>query len=435
MRKLLTSLILSFTYTLCSIFAMTPQKEVHKESIALATPAIETRETKRLLIIADHCTSDGPKTIGGTELVINQTMLLFRKRGYIVNFMDTVTTAGIREDIKPQVSKKIITFKPSHIFIVLHGPMSYKAACYCAENSIPFTAFLSCRHHKVAKKTHHVPEWLSKYYVKKFLTKATRILVPSNSFREELVAQGFKNVVTWSHGVDLDTFTLPTPDTKIAATRTCNLQDMPRPFYLCVSRISAEKNIEAFLNLNVKGTKILVGPAAPDSGYTIASLQKKYPDTIIVGPKLGTNLLNYYHCSDVFVFPSQNDIFGITQLEALACGLPIVGFNTHGPADVVPVGCGVSYLENPQNCCMRYCTRSGMPLRQRAEQAWEDLQDGTLTQGQCRAYAERFSWTNAMDILEANLVQINRLPEEVETKEEEEQSRGWLYCRRKSKAA
>lgn len=428
MFKLITGLLLSVMLSLGSTFAMTT--ELTQESKTALRVADDATTAKRLLIICDNCTSNGPTGIGGTEVVIHQTTNLLRARGYTVNFMDTVTTAGICDDINHPVSKKIVTFKPSHIFIVLHGPMSYKAACYCAENDIPFTAFLSCRHTEVAKKTHYIPKWLSWHYVKKFITKAAKILVPSNSFKEELNAQGFKNVVTWSHGIDLDEFTLPSAGEKKAATIACGLHGMKRPFYLCVSRISQEKNIEAFLNLKVDGTKILVGPT--QGGYSIPSLQKKYPNTLIVGPKQGQELLKYYHCSDVFIFPSKHDIFGITQLEALACGLPIVGFNTYGPADVVPTGCGVSYLEDKKGCCVECCTRSGIPLSERAERAWDDLESGTVTPAQCRAYAERFSWAGAIDILEDNLVQIKELPE----KETEKSSSTWCCWRnRKSKKA
>jgi glycosyltransferase involved in cell wall biosynthesis len=136
-------------------------------------------------------------------------------------------------------------------------------------------------------------------------------------------------------------------------------------------------------------------------GYSIPELQKQHPDIIITGPKRGKDLINYYHSADIFLFTSKNDSFGLVLLEALASGLPIVGFNTYGPRDVVPKGTGVSYLadkdEELQTCAVK---------------AWEDLQNGLITHQQCRDYAAQFSWDVAVDKLLLSLTQIMVLPDD-----------------------
>ncbi len=376
---------------------------------------------QRLLIVGDYFAYPKSTRIGGTETVLIKVFQMLTEKGYVCDVMGKETRTGIREDIKHAVAEKINNLKPDHILIALLGPLSYKFACYCADHHIPFTAFIPARIPQLAKKVHGFPQWLSKYYVDKFLARATRILVPSDSLRKEIEAQGFRNVVTWHHGIDLDVFTLPTADEKKQAKLDWNLQARPAPFYLCVTRLSGEKNIEGFLNLHVDGTKILVGPEDAISikrhGYSYEKLRKKYPDTVIIGGQTGKNLLSLYHLADVFVFPSICDVFGITQLEALACGLPIVGFNTFGPADVVPKGCGVSFLADS------FDSRS---LKMCAIQAYK----ASIPPENCRAYAAHFSWDNAMDILENNLVQINELPDL-----DEEPGRGWLCFRRKAKTA
>jgi glycosyltransferase involved in cell wall biosynthesis len=363
---------------------------------------IHAAEKKRLLIICDNFESVDTKIIGGTEHVLIEATKYLEANNFEVSFVKTSNfdiPRGMLSLEPTNAVKQIDTIRPDYILIVLHGFMSYHAACYCADNDIPFTAFHSCRLEHVAAKTHHIPTWLSKHYVNKFLKRAARVLVPTQSFVDELHAEGIKQASAWPHGVDLNQFSVPTADEKATAITACGLEGKPRPFYLCVSRISQEKNIEAFLKLDVPGTKILVGPA--DNGYSIESLRKNYPDAIIAGPKKGRDLINYYKLADAFVFPSMRDVYGLTQLEALASGLPIIGFNTYGPQDVVPKGCGVSYLAEVET------GQAG--LNACAAEAWADLKADTqgAIPARCRAYVERFSWEAVMRPLMENLIQIN----------------------------
>ena len=238
------------------------------------------------------------------------------------------------------------------------------------------------------------PIRISRYFINSFLAKATNILVPTPSFAQELIAQGLKNVFTWPHGIDTGIFTLPTATEKEIATQACNLQHRERPFYLFVGRITKAKNLKAFLDLDLPGTKILVGEE--NIGYSLETLKKQYPQAVFPGLKQGQELLNYYQCSDIFVFPSKIDSFGLVLLEALACGLPIVGFNTFGPGDVAPISSGISYLADVNGS-----------LQTQALQAWYDLQNNIVTPDLCHSYAEQFSWETATDNLLEHLTLID----------------------------
>lgn len=296
--------------------------------------------------------------------------------------------------IQPKIAQKIEQFRPDYIVITLHGIMSYKASSYCYAHNIPFTAFYPGRLPEIGQAMFGVPLFMSRYFVHRFLNRASATLVPARSLMEELREQGIEHVDVWPHGVDLEKFTLPTLEEKEKATYACGLHDRKRPFYLYVARLSQEKNIDEFLQCPVEGTKILVGPE--DSGYSITQLRERYPDIVIAGPQRGKDLINYYHCADAFLFTSTNDSFGLVLLEALAVGLPIVGFDTYGPGDVVPPGCGVSYL-----------ARSMEGLAACAIKAWQDLQAGVVTPQQCRTYVTtHFSWDKTIDLLIANLHQI-----------------------------
>ena len=389
------------------------------------------QEKKRLLIICDTLDSLEAPEIGGTELVLSKIgkELISNKYDFIVECMDLPYPSYPRTKIaRPEicwrngldsahqraVAQKISTFKPDYILIALHGIMSYQAACYCTDNKIPFTAFCSTRHPQFIDENIPVPaypvvgssvKWFKSKFVKtatayenSFLKRGASVLVPSLSFKKELEDREVKNIAVWPHGVDLEFFTLPSVQEKIQARKRCDLQGRKGPFYLYVTRLTREKNVQGFLDLKItSGTKILVGP---DGTYKAQDLRKEYSDIIIPGMKQGKELLDYYHSADIFVFPSKKDVFGLVTLEALACGLPIVAFNTTGPAEVVPLGCGVSVLADADN---------DATLAISAYQAWCNLQNKVITPEMCRAYAERFTWENATNILVDNLHEITPL--------------------------
>lgn len=359
-------------------------------------------KNKRLLIISDIY----EKKIGGTEKVISELKVNLVKMGLTVFLLDfskisTFIIPGTSGEaapypwrVKSEIAKIIKVFCPDYIFIVPLGIMSYMAGSYCFTNNIPFTIFYSVRMPELCKTLFSIPTCIMRYFVNPFLSKASNILVPTQSFRDELHKQGIKNVFAWPHGVDLQRFNVPTPDEKRLATQTCGLQAFERPFYLFVGHLSKAKNLDAFLNLNVPGTKIVVGDE--NVGFKLNDLRKKYPHVIFPGAKLGSDLLNYYKCADIFLFPSKADSFGLVLLEALASGLPIVGFNTCGPRDVVPRGCSVSYLADDD-----------LELQKLAIKAWQDLEQGIVTPSKCRKYAEQFSWEAATEHLLEKLVQID----------------------------
>jgi glycosyltransferase involved in cell wall biosynthesis len=174
-----------------------------------------------------------------------------------------------------------------------------------------------------------------------------------------LLEKGFKNIVRWSRGVDTDLFTPGSPGDK-------SFLPLPRPIWINVGRVSAEKNLTAFLDLELPGSKVIVG-----DGPKLAELKEKYPAVYFAGERHGEALARHYAASDVFVFPSRTDTFGLVLLEALACGLPVAAYPVTGPIDVITsseVGC----LDTD--------------LKQAALKAL------SLSPDRCREYALGYSW-------------------------------------------
>jgi glycosyltransferase involved in cell wall biosynthesis len=344
------------------------------------------KDRLKLLIICDVWNPDG-----GTEEVINQiTKRLLQKNVEVKKvtskeFIEQTFGVPNLFKLKFDVEKLIQGYKPDKIVLVSAGAIAHFTSMYCNKQKIPFTIFYSTKIPEFSKADSHIPLWLTYKYLEGYLSKASNVLVPTVSVGKDL---------NRLHGADTSRFHLYDRSQKKAFVEKSELKDLKRPFYLYVGRLCKAKNIDAFLNLSLPGTKIMVGRVA--KGYNLEDLKKTYPDVVFTGPKFGEDLEGYYASSDVFVFPSVADTFGLVQLEALASGLPLVAFNVTGPKDIAPNGSGVSYL-----------AEDSFEFQAFALKAWEDKKAGIVTSEACRAFAEQFSWEPAVDQLLESIPTIN----------------------------
>src|SRR6185436_7395898 len=166
------------------------------------------------------------------------------------------------------------------------------------------------------------------------------------TMQKELSSHGFRNISAWSRGVDTEQFR------PRAADEPDIFAHLPKPIFLYVGRVAVEKNIEAFVSLDLPGTKVVVG-----DGPARSELSRKYPQVKFLGALSGAALTQAYAGSDVFVFPSRTDTFGLVTLEALACGLTVAAYPVEGPRDVVgpdvPGGVDVAVLdEDLRTACL-----------------------------------------------------------------------------------
>lgn len=224
------------------------------------------------------------------------------------------------------IAARIEDAAPDHIHIATEGPLGLLARRYCLMNSLPFTTSYHTKFPEYLSARLPVPERLSYALLRRFHNAASGIMVSTPSLEEDLRARGFLNLMRWSRGVDTSLFT----------PHRQPVLDLPRPISLYVGRVSVEKNIEAFLALDLPGSKVVVG-----EGPARTALEARFPAVHFLGLKEGAALADVYASADVFVFPSLTDTFGIVLLEALASGLPIAAFPVTGPLDVVgnaPVG-------------------------------------------------------------------------------------------------
>ncbi|WP_166936652.1 glycosyltransferase [Rhizomicrobium electricum] len=225
------------------------------------------------------------------------------------------------------LEEEIREFAPDAIHIATEGTLGIGARKTCLQYDIPFTTSFHTRFPEyVTARFPFIREESVYRFLRWFHGPAVTMMVATPALQRELECHGFKNLKIWSRGVDTDQF-CPRPGYHLP---------YPGPVWLYVGRIAVEKNIEAFLKLDLPGTKVLIG-----DGPARASLAKTYPEAKFLGPRTGEALVEAYAGSDVFVFPSKTDTFGLVVLEALACGTPVAAYPVQGPTDVIgdaPVG-------------------------------------------------------------------------------------------------
>ncbi len=226
-----------------------------------------------------------------------------------------------------KLEKEIRAFAPDAVHIATEGTLGMSARSICLKHGIEFSTSFHTRFPEyVRARFPLIPEELVYRWLRWFHGPATAMMVATESLRREMQAHGFTNLRIWSRGVDVDHF------------HPIENDHLPyeRPVWLYVGRVAVEKNIEAFLKLDLPGTKLVVG-----DGPARAELEARYPAARFLGALSGQALVEAYAGSDVFVFPSRTDTFGLVLLEALACGIPVAAYPVQGPLDVVgdaPVG-------------------------------------------------------------------------------------------------
>lgn len=322
--------------------------------------------------------------VNGVVRTLTTTVAMLRARGHDVQ---TITPDLFRSMPCPSypeirlaftrrrtIATMIEGFAPDAVHIATEGPLGWRARGWCIAHGVPFTTSFHTRFPDyVAARTPLTPDLLWRL-VRLFHRPAAHILTATPRLAAELASRGLPHSLPWSRGVDLTQFG-PTvaPDPR--------LRGLAPPVLLSVGRVAVEKNLEAFLDAEIAGTKVVVG-----DGPALEALRARYPDVRFLGALHGTALAAAYAAADVFVFPSLTDTFGLVMIEALACGTPVAAFPVAGPLDVIGEdGCGVVPGTTP---------RVGGVDEDLATAVAKAL---TADRADCTAYARNFSWDNCLD--------------------------------------
>jgi glycosyltransferase involved in cell wall biosynthesis len=282
------------------------------------------------------------------------------------------------------ITARIDAANPDAIHIATEGPVGFAVRAYCRRNRRPFTTSYTTRFPEYISARSPVPESLIYAVLRWFHSGASVTMVATPSLMSELGERGFAHLGMWTRGVDVDLFR---PDRAIEL-------GFPRPIFMTVGRVAVEKNLEAFLSLDLPGTKVVIG-----TGPQEEKLKREFPYAKFLGPLENGTLAAHLAAADVFVFPSRTDTFGIVQLEALASGVPVAAFPVTGPKDVVgdrPVG---ALHEDLGRACIAALALSRDACRKFAlEYSWENSARQFL--GHVREIAGRRELEPAMTITE-----------------------------------
>jgi glycosyltransferase involved in cell wall biosynthesis len=269
-----------------------------------------------------------------------------------------------------EIARRISAVRPDAVHIATEGPIGYFVRRFCLADRLAFTTSLHTRFADYLAARWPIPPNWTWRWMRWFHNAGRGTMVSTASLANELRSHGFNNVLRWPRGVDSVLFH---PD----RARDLGLK---RPIFLAVGRLAVEKNLEAFLALELPGTKVVVGdgPARP-------ALESRYRDAVFLGTKHGSELAAIYASADVFVFPSCTDTFGLVLLEALACGLPVAGFPVPATQDVVGAA-PVAVLDND----LRAACLGALAIPRDA----------------CRQYAETLTWEASARSFLSNLVNM-----------------------------
>jgi len=328
--------------------------------------------TKKILIITDNL----PDQINGVVTTYKNIEACAVLDGYTVDYIDPgrfryVDCPGYNEvklAIPREMGKKIEEIDPDHIHIATEGPLGLWARKYLSICGYRYNTAYHTKFPEGLKKLFGIPEAVTWPLVRWFHKHSGKVLTTTETMVRELQSHGFRGqIVPWTRGVDRATF------------HPGHRQPTISRYILCVSRVSKEKNLEKFLEMDYPGyLKIMVG-----DGPMLETYRRQYPEVHFTGFKTGVDLAQYYANAEVFVFPSQWETFGIVMIEAMACGTPVAAYPCQGPEDVIDEG-----VTGCMNLDLKQAVTDCLFLNR--QQVW--------------AGSQRWSWERAWEIFKDNLI-------------------------------
>jgi glycosyltransferase involved in cell wall biosynthesis len=328
----------------------------------------------RIMIVTDAW---APQT-NGVVRTLTQTSEWLGRFGHDVRMLTPRDFRSIACPTYPEIRLSLLPrnamvtsiagFAPHALHIATEGPLGLAARRYCIKHQMRFTTSYHTQFPQYLRARFPIPLAASYWALHRFHGAAVRCMVSTVSLRDDLAARGFDNLASWRRGVDTQVFR---PGAK-------DFLSLPRPIAAYVGRVAVEKNIEAFLKMAWDGSKIVIG-----DGPARNRLQTQYPQTRFTGFRFGEDLAAHLAAADVMVFPSRTDTFGLVNLEAMACGVPVAAYPVTGPIDVIDDGVSGALDEDLARAARRALTLD--PVR-------------------CREQALRFGWDASAREFEGNLV-------------------------------
>lgn len=285
--------------------------------------------------------------------------------------------SSIRLAVAPRfrVRRMLSSLSPDIVHIATEGPIGWSARAWCLATGTPFTTAFHTRFPEYAALRTGISAERFWPVLRRFHAPSRAVLVATESLQAELKQRGFTRLARWTRGIDQSVFS-PTGYQHPA------MRNLPKPVLLSVGRVAPEKNLEALLDADVPGTKVVVG-----DGPALARLRARYPEALFLGKLLGEELAAAYRSADCFVFPSKTDTFGLVVIEALACGTPVAAYPVQGPIDILgPDGRGTA--ESLSTAAGVLCNDLGTAIESACR----------IERGSAARLGEAYTWERATDL-------------------------------------
>ena len=337
----------------------------HDRATSRTEPVPRPQNVKQILIVTDAWKPQ----VNGVVRTLQSLAINARGHGAEIKFL---TPEGFRSFALPtyrsircampsprQIARRIEQAEPDALHIATEGPLGTLARRYCLRYGLSFTTSFMTRFPEYVSARLPIPQSWTYALLRRFHAAASVTMVSTPSLMEELTRRGFCHLAMWTRGVDTDLFR---PERAIAL-------DLPRPIFVCVGRVAVEKNLPAFLALDLPGSKVVIG-----DGPQTAELKRRFPEAHFFGTLEGETLAAHLAAADVLVFPSRTDTFGVVQLEALASGVPVAAYPVAGPKDVIGGHAVGALNEDLRAAC---------------------LEALTVSRGACREFALARTWAES----------------------------------------
>lgn len=292
--------------------------------------------TKKILIITDNLQDQ----INGVVTTFKNMQALAASDGYDIVYIDPskfcYCSAPGYPEVKLswtwQIGAKIKAVDPDHVHIATEGPVGLAARIWLDWHDWRYNTSYHTKFPEFLNKLYHVPVSWTYAYVRWFHKHSGRVLTTTQTMVNDLRANGFTgDIVPWTRGVDRSVF----------RSQLRSRRQADGPILLSVGRVSKEKGLDDFCNLDIEGIKIVVG-----DGPYLEELRARYPKIMFTGAKTGKALAEHYANADVFVFTSRADTFGIVIIEAISVGTPVAAYPVSGPIDILENGITGHMSEN-----------------------------------------------------------------------------------------
>jgi glycosyltransferase involved in cell wall biosynthesis len=327
----------------------------HDRATPHTEPVRRPQNVKQVLIVTDAWKPQ----VNGVVRTLQSLAINARGHGAEIKFL---TPEGFRSFALPtyrsircampsprQIARRIEQAEPDALHIATEGPLGTLARRYCLRHGLSFTTSFMTRFPEYISARLPIPQSWTYALLRRFHAAASVTMVSTPSLMKELTERGFSHLAMWTRGVDTDLFR---PERAIAL-------DLPRPIFVCVGRIAVEKNLPAFLALDLPGSKVVIG-----DGPQTAELKRRFPEAHFFGTLEGEALAAHLAAADVLVFPSRTDTFGVVQLEALASGVPVAAYPVPGPTDVIGGHAVGALNEDLRTACLEALTVSRVACRE-----------------------------------------------------------------------